>query len=664
MGKNILMSLLIVVVLVSACIEEEGSTTITETTTVTKTETLTTTTTKTITTTGYSNTTTSMIETTTTTTTTMEKSDALKAYLQSKGWSSEYDLFKPMLRDNQLGNIEKQLIDYFNSLPDDYQKNSKVLEIVNSIVIDGEVTESELKDFRDWDGDGLSNLEEVNKYNMDPLQPTPVLVYLIQKNESDEYQLFRNFDSDDIMQSLEKQLIDYFNSLPKKYKENQNVLELLSKIVKDGKVTENEWNTFQDWDNDGISNLFEIYYFTLADPLIRNDRYVIIFTAHRPGLVKPPSQEHYYEEGARECAQRFEGNRTYSFKKVVNSLYNFFVNDEKIPAENFYLYIGKNATIDNLEKVLKEISEKSDENDFIYLFLTAHGNEKGEIWFFEEVDNGLKLTDVKYSTIGKWLDNIESRYQIVAIDACGSGSAIDALKDEHRIILTSVNYEIARTLPYLHLLVGMSLSEWYPESYISIRKLYEDARGFNKCMCEEMRNHLREESNPQIFDANNVSDKIYIGEYVRSDNNTCTRFGDFPLLVFVDAEDLTKEIHFTSAVVSVDELSVSSSSSFSTTLVYSVSIWIQNNRSEEIQVRKVSLHFDWMPNDQMFSHEFEPPKTLESGDKASLGRFSTIPIPKSVYGLHSYYIYIETWGPANGVKVWKFGPYSINITRT
>jgi len=29
--------------------------------------------------------------------------------------------------------------------------------------------------------------------------------------------------------------------------------------------------------------------------------------------------------------------------------------------------------VDNLQKVLKEISEKSDENDFVYLFLNAHG---------------------------------------------------------------------------------------------------------------------------------------------------------------------------------------------------------------------------------------------------------------------------------------------------
>ncbi|RLF83693.1 hypothetical protein DRN44_00215 [Thermococci archaeon] len=566
MRKNILMSLLIVVVLVSACIEEEGSTTITETTTATTTETLTTTTTKTVTTTGYNNTTTSMTETATTTTTTMEKSDALKAYLQSKGWSSEYNLFKPMLRDNQLSDIEKQLIEYFNTIPEDYQKNSKVLELLES-------------------------------------------------------------------------------------------------IISDGKVTENEWNTFQDWDNDGISNLFEIYYFTLADPLIRNDRYVIIFTTNRPGnIIEPWWQEHSYTDGAWECAEKFDGKWTYTTKKFNEGLYDFFVNDEKIPSENFYLYVGKNATVDNLERALKDISEKSDENDFVYLFLSAHGNEKGRIYPFKEVDSGLKLIPIEYSTIDKWLDNINSKYQVVVVDACGSGSAIDALKDEHRIILTSVNYEKAHTMPYVHLLVGMALSKWYPENYISIRKLYEDAKGLNECMCEPMRDYFKEESNPQIYDPEGLASKIYLGDFRKSNNSTC--YSDFPMLFFVDAKDLTKEIHFTSAVVSVDGLSVSSSSSFTTTLVYSVSIWIQNNRSEEIQVRKVSLHFDWMPNDQMSSHEFEPPITLKSGDKASLGRFPTIPIPESVYGLHRYYIYIETWDPANGVKVWEFGPYNINITRT
>jgi len=494
-------------------------------------------------------------------------------------------------------------------------------------------------------------------------KPDALKAYLQSKGWSDEYALFKSMLKDGELSETEKQLIDYFNTLPDKYQNNSKVLGMLKDIINDGKVTENEWSSFQDWDGDGMSNLFEIRYFELADPLVHNDRYVIVFTAHRPGYIREPWwEEPYYREGAWECAQRFDGKWAYSTKKFIEGLYDFFVNGEKILTENFYLYIGKNATVDNLQKVLKEISEKSDENDFVYLFLNAHGNEKGRIYFFEEVDNELKLTGVEYSTIDKWLDNINSKYQIIVVDACGSGSAIRALKDEHRIILTSVNYERARTMPYLHLLVGMSLSEWYPENYVSIRKLYEDAKGLNECMCEEMRDHFKNESNPQLYDPESLASKIYLGNFRKSNNTTCS--SDFPLLFFVDAKDLIEEIHFTSAVVSVDGLSVSSSSSFSTTQVYWVSIWIQNNGSEEIQVRKVSLHFDWMPKDQMCSHEFKPPITLESGDKVSLGRFRRIPIPKGVYGLHSYYIYIETWDSARGIKVWKFGPYNINITKT
>ena len=99
-----------------------------------------------------------------------QKPDALKAYLQSKGWSDEYALFKSMLKDGELSETEKQLIDYFNTLPDKYQNNSKVLGMLKDIINDGKVTENEWSSFQDWDGDGMSNLFEIRYFELaDPL---------------------------------------------------------------------------------------------------------------------------------------------------------------------------------------------------------------------------------------------------------------------------------------------------------------------------------------------------------------------------------------------------------------------------------------------------------------------------------------------------------------
>ena len=167
-------------------------------------------------------------------------------------------------------------------------------------------------------------------------KPDALKAYLQSKGWSDEYELFKSMLKDGELSETEKRLIDYFNTLPDKYQNNSKVLGMLKDIVNDGKVTENEWNSFQDWDADGMSNLFEIRYFELADPLVHNDRYVIVFTAHRPGYIKEPWwEEPYYTDGAWECAQRFDGKRVYSTKKFIEGLYDFFVNGEKNTHQKF-----------------------------------------------------------------------------------------------------------------------------------------------------------------------------------------------------------------------------------------------------------------------------------------------------------------------------------------
>ncbi len=117
--------------------------------------------------------------------------------------------------------------------------------------------------------------------------------------------------------------------------------------------------------------------------------------------------------------------------------------------------------------------------------------------------------------------------------------------------------------------------------------------------------------------------------------------------------------------VSADILSVAQQldqSSYYSGYSGSVSVWVQNTGGEKMQVRKLSVHFDWMSDDQTYSKTFKTPITLESGDKVFLGSVE-FKIPRSVYGLHSYYIYIETWDFVRGTKIWKFGPYSISIAK-
>ena len=169
----------------------------------------------------------------------VEKPDPLKDYLESRGWLNEYDLFKPMLKDNQLSETEKQLIEYFNSLPSKYQNNSKILNSLKNIISDGEVSEEELKTFKDWDKDTLNNLDEINKYHTDPLKPNPNTVYAIKHGLEKYIDLVKPLDSDGTMQDTEKTWINILIE----YREILTIPTLfnyLKEESKDGEITENE----------------------------------------------------------------------------------------------------------------------------------------------------------------------------------------------------------------------------------------------------------------------------------------------------------------------------------------------------------------------------------------------------------------------------------------
>ncbi len=177
------------------------------------------------------------------TTSTTEKLDSLEDYLKSKGWLDEYELFKPMLKDGQLSDTEKQLIDYFNTLPKNYQNNSAVVELLEGIISDGKVTSDELIGFKDWDKDGLENLLEMSKYSTDPLKPNPNFAYLLTKGMPiDKAKIVLPLDLDGEMDKNEKN----FDDLLLNYKQLLIVPTLKKYLVEkasDGKITSDELTT-------------------------------------------------------------------------------------------------------------------------------------------------------------------------------------------------------------------------------------------------------------------------------------------------------------------------------------------------------------------------------------------------------------------------------------
>jgi len=143
-----------------------------------------------------------------------------------------------MVKDGELSYLEKQLIDYFNSLPKDYQRNKQVLRMLNKIISDGKVMQGELDDFKDWDGDGLRNLIEIYKYHTDPFKLNCLFAYALKNLPEDVALKFKNVEYD----NTSKAYVDMVSRI----KVNLKILESIGKAVIDNKITPYEKNLFDD----------------------------------------------------------------------------------------------------------------------------------------------------------------------------------------------------------------------------------------------------------------------------------------------------------------------------------------------------------------------------------------------------------------------------------
>ncbi|MBM3120010.1 MAG: hypothetical protein FJ006_10790 [Chloroflexi bacterium] len=89
-------------------------------------------------------------------------------YCQKNNLSTELiELLKPLGSDG-INDNEKILIDEIALLTSQLQADSKTLYVLGTIVNDGKVTEDEISNFSDFDGDGLKNSEEIVTYRTDP----------------------------------------------------------------------------------------------------------------------------------------------------------------------------------------------------------------------------------------------------------------------------------------------------------------------------------------------------------------------------------------------------------------------------------------------------------------------------------------------------------------
>jgi hypothetical protein len=93
------------------------------------------------------------------------------------------------------------------------------------------------------------------------------------------------------------------------------------------------------------------------------------------------------------------------------------------------------ATASGLRRTLLEIGKRMDRSvDILFLVLSSHGSEGAEL----SVQNGgLPLRQLTGTELVDAIREAGIQWKVVVISACFSGGFIDALKDDHSIILTA-----------------------------------------------------------------------------------------------------------------------------------------------------------------------------------------------------------------------------------
>jgi hypothetical protein len=97
------------------------------------------------------------------------------------------------------------------------------------------------------------------------------------------------------------------------------------------------------------------------------------------------------------------------------------------------------ATVTSIGESLKGIASRMDkERDILFLFLTSHGSKDHK---FSLAQNGMKLRDLPAKELGSMLKETGIRWKVVLVSACYSGGFIDAVKDDHTLVITAARHD-------------------------------------------------------------------------------------------------------------------------------------------------------------------------------------------------------------------------------
>ena len=180
--------------------------------------------------------------------------------------------------------------------------------------------------------------------------------------------------------------------------------------------------------NDNASPLVAEEVFAQQDALLaRTLRHVAPGTPGVPHLyfvgVAPDGEQDVFLKEARYAAHLFDTRFGTAQRSVILS--NNRSSLQELPL----------ASATNLRRTLETIGHRMNhDSDILFLFLTSHGSRDAELAVQLE---DLSFLPLSADSIAAMLRDAGIRWKVIVISACYSGSFIDALKDDHSMIITA-----------------------------------------------------------------------------------------------------------------------------------------------------------------------------------------------------------------------------------
>ena len=93
------------------------------------------------------------------------------------------------------------------------------------------------------------------------------------------------------------------------------------------------------------------------------------------------------------------------------------------------------ASVTNLGRALQVLAQRMDaEEDILFLYLTSHGTETRDL---SVRLRPLRLNRLQPEALRRLLDRAGIKWRVIVVQACFSGEFIDALRDEHSLVITA-----------------------------------------------------------------------------------------------------------------------------------------------------------------------------------------------------------------------------------